>query len=140
MNTSVHLPSCYCIKLRRIASVLTRLYDDALAPCQLTISQYSLLCHIRSLPGSSIRALSDAAGLDRSTLARNLRHLLKNGWVEDGRGRGTRDCQLRLTKAGRALLAKAQPLWENIQQQISTVIDGQALQLLDSLLGELTSL
>ena len=90
MDSSMQVPSCFCIKVRRIASALTRLYDNALAPCQITISQYSLLCHIRSLPKSSIRALSDATGLDRSTLARNLRQLLKKGWVEDARAPGAR--------------------------------------------------
>lgn len=133
-------PSCFCIKLRRISSVLTRLYDNALAPCQLTISQYSLLCHLRSLPKSSIRALSDAVGLERSTLARNLGPLLKQGWVEDVRAPGARNCRLQLTDAGSALLAQADPLWQNMQRRLSAVIREQELHLLDSLLLALDSL
>ena len=140
MDSSMQVPSCFCIKIRRIASALTRLYDNALAPCQITISQYSLLCHIRSLPKSSIRALSDAAGLDRSTLARNLRHLLKKGWVEDARAPGARNCQLGLTADGQALLAQAHPLWQQVQQQISAIIDEQRLDVLNSLLIDISAI
>ena len=140
MDSSMQVPSCFCIKVRRIASALTRLYDNALAPCQITISQYSLLCHIRSLPKSSIRALSDATGLDRSTLARNLRQLLKKGWVEDARAPGARTCQLRLTADGQALLARAYPLWQQIQQQTSAIIDEQRLDVLNSLLVDISAI
>ena len=126
MDSSMQVPSCFCIKIRRIASALTRLYDNALAPCQITISQYSLLCHIRSLPKSSIRVLSDATGLDRSTLARNLRQLLKKGWVEDA--------------DGHALLAQAHPLWQQIQQQTSAIIDEQRLDVLNSLLIDISAI
>ena len=140
MDSSMQVPSCFCIKIRRIASALTRLYDNALAPCQITISQYSLLCHIRSLPKSSIRVLSDATGLDRSTLARNLRQLLKKGWVEDARVPGARNCQLRLTADGHALLAQAHPLWQQIQQQTSAIIDEQRLDVLNSLLIDISAI
>ena len=128
----MQVPSCFCIKIRRIASALTRLYDNALAPCQITISQYSLLCHIR--------VLSDATGLDRSTLARNLRQLLKKGWVEDARAPGARNCQLRLTADGHALLAQAHPLWQQIQQQTSAIIDEQRLDVLNSLLIDISAI
>lgn len=140
MDSSMQVPSCFCIKIRRIASALTRLYDNALAPCQITISQYSLLCHIRSLPKSSIRVLSDATGLDRSTLARNLRQLLKKGWVEDARAPGARNCQLRLTADGQALLARAYPLWQQIQRQTSAIIDEQRLDVLNSLLVDISAI
>lgn len=54
--------------------------------------------------------------------------------------RRARNCQLRLTADGHALLAQAHPLWQQIQQQTSAIIDEQRLDVLNSLLIDISAI
>ena len=51
-----------------------------------------------------------------------------------------RNCQLRLTADGHALLAQAHPLWQQIQQHTSAIIDEQRLDVLNSLLIDISAI
>ena len=64
---------CHCIQVRRAAGALTKLYDKALEPVGLTVSQFSLLNDIRALGPCSKSALADYTGLERTTIIRALR-------------------------------------------------------------------
>ena len=66
---------CHCIALRKIASRLTTIYDEALIDTMIKITQYSLLKNIEKIGSSNINNLAIAVQLDRSTLARNLQKL-----------------------------------------------------------------
>jgi DNA-binding MarR family transcriptional regulator len=108
--------TCYCTQARRLARQLTDLYDQALAPTGLKVTQFSVLRMIGRVDSPTIGALADATGLDRSTLGRNLKVLQKDGWVALGPGEDERTRLVSLTKAGRVALESAMPLWQAAQE------------------------
>ena len=69
---------CICIDVRTVANRLTQLYDNAMAPSGMTVTQFSQLNAIQQLGSPTVNELSEAIGLDRSTLGRNVRVLEKD--------------------------------------------------------------
>src|SRR5258706_8055311 len=81
---------CACIRLRRASRALTQLYDDAMAPSGLHLTQYALLNTIARHGSIRITALAAAQLLDRTALSRNLDPLVARGLVAVAPGHDAR--------------------------------------------------
>jgi DNA-binding MarR family transcriptional regulator len=110
--------SCFCSQLRRTARLISILYDDALAPAGVTVTQYTLLAKIGRADGLSRTALAGELGMDRTTLTRNLAPLEKARLIANNSGEDRREKLLRLTADGRKRLASAKPRWREAQEQM----------------------
>lgn len=96
---------------RLLSRVVTAIYDDKLRPFGITAAQFILLLQIsrRPITRANIARLQH---LERSTLTRNLRAILSEGWVQEVREHANgRTRPLALTAAGIELLLNAQPEW-----------------------------
>src|SRR5512144_2341918 len=82
--------ACACGRLRRAARALTQLYDDAMAPSGLRVTQYSLLSALARRGPLHITELASAQLLDRTALSRNLDPLVAKGLVAIRPGRDAR--------------------------------------------------
>jgi DNA-binding MarR family transcriptional regulator len=112
------LENCACHRVRTAARAVTRAYDDALRPVGLRATQLSVLVAAAGDDALSITALAKLMGMDRSTLARNLRPLETEGLIAVGLEGWRRSRALTITKKGRSLLRDALPLWEKAQQAL----------------------
>src|SRR3954454_25406477 len=81
------LAPCACGRLRRATRALTQLYDDALAPAGLRLTQFALLRALKRSGPIGISELAARELLDRTALSRNLDPLIARGLVETVRGR-----------------------------------------------------
>ncbi len=124
---------CVCVTLRRAARAFSQLYDDALAPSGLRITQFSLLRAVARLEPASISDLAVAQALDRTTLSRNLAPLERDGFLEQAPGADRRVSEIRLTAAGHAAIARALPLWRQTQRTIRHEFSDAALAQLRAL-------
>ncbi|GLS30099.1 DNA-binding transcriptional regulator, MarR family [Mesorhizobium albiziae] len=106
--------TCLVRSARRTANVVTRAYNQHLAPSGLEVTQFSILCTIAMELAKSASELADMVGVERSTLARNLDRLIAAGLVEAEKGDGRRLVH-RLTDRGAAMIAQALPLWRQAQ-------------------------
>ena len=88
-----------------------------MSPEDLTITQYSLLADIERAGQLSHSVLAEKAGMDRTTLTRNLRPLTRAKWVAAGTGKDRRQHLLQLTAVGKRKLVRSLPLWEVAQRQ-----------------------
>jgi DNA-binding MarR family transcriptional regulator len=131
---------CYCIKVRRVARIVTAYYDNFLAPSGLTVNQYSLLVNLEKLGESNVSELADYVGLERTTLVRNIKPLLERGYVQDASRAEARDCRLSVTAMGREALGVAMPLWEKAQKGVGDKIGAGNIKVLNELLGGLEML
>lgn len=114
----LHPLQCTCFNLRRAARVVTQLFDEALRPSGLRSTQFSILAVVNTVGSSTINELARALVMDRTTLARNLKPLDKQGLVEVVSGKDLRTRQVTLTAKGRKVLARALPLWEQAQRDV----------------------
>jgi DNA-binding MarR family transcriptional regulator len=104
--------ACLCLHVQRAARALARHFDDVFRPVGITGGQYSLLMSLNRPGPPTITETADFLAMDRTTLTAALKPLERRKLVavkvdrEDRRSR-----RLELTPAGRAVLAKAYPLW-----------------------------
>src|SRR6516165_4127900 len=95
---------CIATRLRLATRVITKVYDDALRPFGLTVSQMALLAVAADRGAIRQAEVGAQLQLDNSTLSRNLERMRANGWLEAVSGDDARVHSYRLTEAGRALL------------------------------------
>jgi DNA-binding MarR family transcriptional regulator len=113
-ETSHHVrDTCLCLHVQRTARALSRRFDDAFRPLDLTSGQFSLLVSLNRPDPPSIGSVASLLAMDRTTLTAALKPLERRGLVEvrvDAKDRRSR--LLKLTANGRALLTRAVPIWE----------------------------
>ena len=102
---------------RRTANLVTRAYNQHLAPLGIEVTQFSILCTVALERAKSASELAELVGVERSTLARNLDRLVAAGLVASEKGDGRRLVH-RLTDRGSDMVAHALPLWEKAQNEL----------------------
>lgn len=131
---------CACTRVRRAARALTDMYDRALAPAGLKVTQFSVLRTVERLDPVSISALAAEMALDRSTLGRNLLLLERVGLVALTGGDDLRTRTAALTPLGERTLASALPLWEAAQQKVRRQLGSDRVDAMFELLEQVEGL
>jgi DNA-binding MarR family transcriptional regulator len=107
---------CVAQNLRRAARLVTRRYEEALRPVDLTASQFTILQALRGGRKIPHGMLADILGFEQTTMTRLAALMLKRALIksepdpDDKRGR-----LLSISKEGAALYEQAAPLWQNAQ-------------------------
>jgi len=119
---------CANFNLRRASRALGQVYDAALRPLGLKGTQFSLLTALALLGSVPLSQLARELGMDRTSLTRNLRPLLREGYVREDRGEDRRQRLLDLTEAGRRIYREALPLWQAVQDQVEGRLGTERLE------------
>ncbi len=106
---------CNCYALRQATRRVSQLYDAVLAPTGLRATQYGLLNEVERRGPIALLPLARIMIMDRATLGHNVRPLEANGYLTLAIGKDRRSREVSLTRAGRAILAEARPLWRRAQ-------------------------
>jgi DNA-binding MarR family transcriptional regulator len=125
--------ACACANLRKAARAVSQLFDEALAPSGLRVTQFTLLVTSRLSGESTINELAERMAMDRTTLSRNLKPLVRSGLLEVRRGEDGRTRLVRLSPAGERSLEEAYPLWQQAQQETVGVLGEERYE---ALLGD----
>lgn len=123
--------TCIAGRLRLINRVVTNIYDDALRPLGLKISQGNILILTGKMGVASPVQVCEYLQLDISTLSRNVELMRKNGWLEEVPGEDARSHPFRLTAEGRRLIEKAIPAWEKAQAEARELLGDDFVSLLN---------
>jgi len=131
---------CPCLALRRAGRMSTQVFDAQLQPSGLTIGQFGVMAqvHCSSLSQAplTMKELSNAIGMDPTTLNRTLKPLEAQGLVAtapDPRDRRVRCVQL--TTLGRERLAQAAPLWRAAGDKMRRLMGAETMLALRGLLS-----
>lgn len=108
-------------RLRMLNRVVTGLYDDALRPFNLRLTQMSILVAIAVRGPVLAVDLSRGMCIEKSTLSRDLERLLERDLVRERRQDG-RSKLLEITDKGRNLIRSAEAAWEEVQKQTREVL------------------
>ncbi|MDJ0937659.1 MAG: MarR family winged helix-turn-helix transcriptional regulator [Kiloniellales bacterium] len=119
---------CANFNLRRASRALGQVYDAALRPLGLKGTQFSLLTALALLGPVPLSELARELGMDRTSLTRNLRPLLREGYVREDRGEDRRQRLLALTEAGLRIYREALPLWRAVQDRIEARLGTERLE------------
>ena len=113
---------CVAVRLRMLNRVITNIYDDALRPLDLKVSQMNILVAAAKMGTVRPAEVCEYLHLDVSTLSRNVERMKARGWLEVVPDEDGRSQPFQLTPQGRKLLEKAVPAWSEAQQQVTKVL------------------
>ncbi len=130
-------PSCTCFRLRKLGRLLSQRYDAALAPAGINVNQFSILRRA-DRTAHTIGKLAQELGMDRTTLTRDLKHLVDAQWVRLAIGEDSRQKRVVVTAAGKRVITRALPLWQATQDAVESGIGSSALAQLHASLDHLT--
>jgi DNA-binding MarR family transcriptional regulator len=108
--------------------VITKVYDGALRPFGLKVTQMSMLVVAEDRGLIRQAEVGAELQLDDSTLSRNLERMRANGWLEEVSADDARVHSYRLTQAGRALLDHAIPAWRSAQREAQRLLGDAGVQ------------
>jgi DNA-binding MarR family transcriptional regulator len=113
---------CVAVRLRMLNRVITNIYDDALRPLDLKVSQMNILVAAAKMGTARPLEVCQYLHLDVSTLSRNVERMKARGWLEVVPDKDGRSQPFQLTSQGRRLLEKAMPAWSEAQEQVTKVL------------------
>jgi DNA-binding MarR family transcriptional regulator len=111
---------CNFTALRRASRYLTAVYDQALSPVDLRITQFSVLYQLAKSGPMSIGDLAAQLSMDRTTLSTNLKLLQRDGLIALVQGEDRRAKLAELTAGGLARYKAAFPLWRDVQKRFES--------------------
>ncbi len=118
----LNVQNCANRHLRQAARGLTEFYNLVMGSTGLHSNQFSLLVPPYLVPGLTINQMADITGLDRTTLARDLKLLERRGWIAQRSGQDQRTREVHLTESGRQVLIEALPFWERAQELVNAAL------------------
>ena len=118
--------------LRRASRAISRLYGAAFAPLDLTATQFTLLVAVNLGGPIPLSRLAEFLVLDRTSLYRAVKPLVRRRCVRILPGRTGRERTAALTDAGRQLLHEALPIWKKIQERFIEALGPEAWAALNS--------
>ena len=120
---------CACYNLRRAARAVTQLFDVYFDRIGLKATQYTVLAVLAHRQAqarpSTVTELATGLVLEQSSLSRNLAVLERLGYVRLVPGSDRRQRVVTLTRAGRRVVARGYPLWQQAQAAIADAAGGE---------------
>jgi DNA-binding MarR family transcriptional regulator len=130
---------CVAVRLRMLNRVITNIYDDALRPLDLKVSQMNILVAAAKMGTARPLEICKYLHLDVSTLSRNVERMKARGWLEVVPDEDGRSQPFQLTPQGRKLLEKAVPAWSEAQHHVTTVLGDGFVHQLDRAMKRVSS-
>jgi DNA-binding MarR family transcriptional regulator len=114
---------CLCLHAQRAARALARRFDETLQPLGLTSGQFSLMMSLNRPDPPAMGAVAAFLAMDRTTLTAALKPLERRGLIELTADRDDRRRRLlTLTLDGRAVLARAVPVWQRTHAEVDGML------------------
>lgn len=128
-SSTQRLDSCNCFASRKAARLITKIYEDHLAPLNLTSTQFALLAHLDEVGGASIKDLVEALAMERTSVVRALQPLMRDGFVvQTPDDVDARRNVVSLSDAGRSQLGRSIPLWQAAQAEFERKVGAELSQ------------
>lgn len=124
--------TCIAGRIRILNRVVTNLYDEALRPFGVKLSQGNVLAVTAKLKVARPAEVCAMLELDASTLSRTVERMVACGWLEILPDDDGRSHPFRLTKEGERLMQRVIPAWEAAQAQATKLLGDDGLKLLEA--------
>jgi DNA-binding MarR family transcriptional regulator len=132
--------NCACFNVRKAARAVTQLYDRVLKPTGLRGTQFTLLIALSRRGDIGISQLADVLIMERTTLTRNLKPLVKQGLAAVAEGSDRRTRTVRITAQGQDKIRQAIPYWEEAQAVIAEGLGSKGMAVMLNSISKVTSL
>jgi len=110
---------CVCFNLRKSARAITQVYDNMFRSIGLRVSQLSIINSVNMIGSLTVQELADAIATDRTTIARNIKPLVRDGYIKVQTGEDRRSKEIVSTAKGEAIAKKAMSIWQKYNDKIT---------------------
>jgi DNA-binding MarR family transcriptional regulator len=125
---------CYGASVRKASRILTRIYDEELAPSGLNLTQFSIAYLLKHHGSATISDLAHWMDTDKTAMGRSLFPMERDRLISIQKGEDRRSREVALTPSGVAHYKKATPLWKQAQKQVEKMLGKSEADALRSLL------
>ncbi|WP_316166007.1 MULTISPECIES: MarR family winged helix-turn-helix transcriptional regulator [unclassified Bradyrhizobium] len=129
---------CPAFQARATARAVTRFYNACFRSLGITAEQFSLLVGIGGSHEPTLAELAARAGVDATTLSRNVKSLEQRGLVYSQGGLGRAGKRLVLTDEGRRLMEAAIVVWERARARLTDILGEEASHVARNIMSRLT--
>jgi DNA-binding MarR family transcriptional regulator len=130
---------CSCTSLRKANRRITQIYDAALAPTGLKITQRAILAQLGRSGPTGVGALAEALVMDAGALAHTLKPLERDGLISVAPDPDDRRHRIvSLTSVGRTRLAESDAVWIRAQTAFESAVGKEETQALQKALARLS--
>jgi DNA-binding MarR family transcriptional regulator len=119
---------CIATKVRLLNRAVTAIYDEALRPYGLKVTQMTVLVTVARIGDASPGAVGRTLHMEKSTMSRNVDRMRARGWLDTVPTQDGRAHLLRVTPRGRRLLEEAHAAWSRAQQRTSKLLGEQGVR------------
>ena len=113
---------CLFAKTRTVSRYITNRYTKALKEINITPVQYSMLTAILILKQSNINELSSTLKIDRTTINRNLKPLIRDGLVYRDESSDKRERIIGISSQGEKTYEKGYENWKLVQKELKETL------------------
>ena len=113
---------CLAVRIRLLNRTVTNIFDEALRPLGVKVSQLNVLMVVAKRGPTSPGDVARRLNMEKSTLSRNVERMRPRGWLKVSEGDSGRKQTLELGAPGRKLIEKALPLWKKAQAQTEALL------------------
>ncbi len=130
---------CVANRVRLLNRAVTAIYDEALRPYRLRISQMSVLVAVAMAGEVTPGRIGQILHMEKSTVSRALARLRARELLELVAAHDGRLQRVRITRPGRALLRKASQAWSRAQKTASGLLGDRGVEALTRAAGALSA-
>jgi DNA-binding MarR family transcriptional regulator len=116
---------CLAVRIRLLNRTVTNIFDDALRPLGVKVSQLNVLIVVARLGPISPGDVAKRLNMEKSTLSRNVDRMRAHGWLKVSSGDTGRQQKLSIGAAGRKIIEEALPLWKKAQAEAEAMLGKQ---------------
>ena len=116
---------CLAVRIRLLNRTVTNIFDEALRPLGVKVSQLNVLMVVARRGPISPGHVARRLNMEKSTVSRNVDRMKAHGWLRVSEGDSGRKQILELGPAGRKLIEKSLPLWKKAQAQTEAMLGKQ---------------
>jgi DNA-binding MarR family transcriptional regulator len=132
----------YCLNfsMRKANRILNKIYDRHLQSCGLKCGQFTILRVIHAYKQTTNSQLQEAMLIDQTTLSRNLKPLIRDGYISVTQGEDLRVKLLSLSPEGKKLFKDARIHWQQAQKEVKQKLGKEGTEKLLEITEEVADL
>ena len=128
------MPELIFTRVRLLSKAVTAICDHNLRPFGISSAQFALLVAICRREPITRAEIARLQHLNKSTLTRDLKAVLSEGWIEEVRDGANGRCRpVALTTAGKELMLIAQPAWLTAKERAEALFGKDGMTALVSI-------
>lgn len=118
---------CIANRVRLLNRAVSSMYDEALRPHGLRITQMSILVVVSTLEEATPGDFGRILCLEKSTVSRTLDRLRARGWIDVRSRADARSTRVGITAKGAAKLRAVSSAWRSIQRKAQEILGEDAV-------------